>query len=276
MRIDRKPLLTIAFVLISSIAVAANVRGGQPASSAAVDTSTVASASTAATDSTASKEAATTSSASTAPKDAATTPASPPVAAAPKLPLAGVDVLVDPGHGGTDPGAMRAGIEEKNITLAVSLSLRTKLRAQGARVEMTRESDVPVALLDRLADSNKLCPDLFLSVHVNAVRKATVTGIETYYFDKRSEPLANVVLDTLSSRLGENANWSHERSLRVLHENRAPATLAEIGYLTNPGTRDRLKSPVYQDKVADALARSLISYFAQPGVPRGCQRSGVN
>lgn len=185
-------------------------------------------------------------------------------------PLAGKKLLIDPGHGGTDPGAMRAGVEEKNITLAVALALQTKLTALGATVDMTRTMDTPVPLPVRLADSNQRCPDLFLSIHVNAVSRSNITGIETYYYGNRSAPLAQLVLDKLSADLRETAKWSHDRSLFVLNGNRVPATLAEIGYLTNPQTRSKLNTPAYQDKVASALADSVLAYFSKPQSERGC------
>jgi len=201
------------------------------------------------------------------PKPAAAQASTPPV---PLKQLSGRRILVDAGHGGTDPGAMRAGVEEKDVTLDVSLLLRDKLKDLGASVDMTRDSDVFIPLPDRLAHSNNTCPDLFVSVHVNAIKKAGISGIETYYFDDRSKPLAGVVLKTLSVRLHENAKWSHSRDLFVLDGNRVPATLAEIGYITNPATRAKLRTTAYQDKVASALADSVVTYLATPGAEHGC------
>jgi N-acetylmuramoyl-L-alanine amidase len=186
-------------------------------------------------------------------------------------PLLGRTILIDPGHGGKDPGAGRAGVEEKNITLAVSLLLRGRLQALGANVDLTRAVDEAVPLTVRLTDSNTICPDLFLSVHVNSVRDSHINGIETYYYDGRGQLLARHILDTLALELHQQAKWSHARDLKVLVGNRAPATLAEIGYLTNPAGRAELRDPGYQDKVAGALADSLVGYFANPGSPRGCQ-----
>jgi len=198
--------------------------------------------------------------------DSAPKPAVAPI----KRILAGRKILVDAGHGGTDPGAMRAGAEEKDITLNVSLRLRDKLEDLGATVDMTRDSDVFIPLPDRLTVSNSRCPDIFVSVHVNAVKEPAITGIETYYFDDRSKPLAGVVLNTLSTQLHESAKWSHARDLFVLDGNRVPATLAEIGYITNSGSRAKLITPTYQDKVASALADSVVAYLETPGAEHGC------
>lgn len=195
-------------------------------------------------------------------------PAAPP----PPPPLAGTEVLIDPGHGGDDPGAISGGYQEKDITLAVSLSLRDKLTALGARVEMTRDVDKTLTLQERLDASNNSCPDVFVSVHVNAIKNPQMRGLETYYHDDRDKVLAERALNTLSVELKETPKWSHARNLFVLNGNLVPATLVEIGYLTNGDTRKLLVTKAYQDKVASALSTTLVGYFKTPHVERGCPR----
>lgn len=195
-------------------------------------------------------------------------PAAPP----PPPPLAGTEVLIDPGHGGDDPGAISGGYQEKDITLAVSLSLRDKLTALGARVEMTRDVDKTLSLQERLDASNNSCPDVFVSVHVNAIKNPQMRGLETYYHDDRDKVLAERALNTLSVELKETPKWSHARNLFVLNGNLVPATLVEIGYLTNGDTRKLLVTKAYQDKVASALSTTLVGYFKTPHVERGCPR----
>jgi N-acetylmuramoyl-L-alanine amidase len=185
-------------------------------------------------------------------------------------PLLGKTILIDPGHGGSDPGAISGGVEEKTVILNVSLLLRSKLEALGATVDMTRDSDQTLTLQERLDASNRICPDVFIAVHGNSVAKSQIRGIETYYFDSRDQKLAELVLDTVSLKLKEQARWSHARNLFVLDGNDVPATLVEIGYLTNPTTRALLNTPAYQDKVASALTDSLVAYLADSGSERGC------
>ena len=156
------------------------------------------------------------------------------------------------------------------MTLNVSLLLRSKLEALGATVDMTRDSDQTLTLQERLDASNRICPDLFIAVHGNSVSKTQIRGIETYYFDSRDQKLAELVLDTVSLKLKEQAKWSHARNLFVLDGNDVPATLVEIGYLTNPTTRALLNTPAYQDKVASALTDSLVAYLADSGAEKGC------
>ena len=155
-------------------------------------------------------------------------PAAQQVAPQPPRPLANRVVLLDAGHGGTDPGTMWGNYKEKNITLAVVLSLKAKLIALGARVETTRDTDTTVALQDRLDKSNQTCPDVFVSVHVNAVKSSAINGIETYWYDQRDQALADLSLSTVATNLKETPKWSHQRTLKVLHDKNVPATL-EIG-----------------------------------------------
>ena len=197
-------------------------------------------------------------------------PAAQQVAPQPPRPLANRVVLLDAGHGGTDPGTMWGNYKEKNITLAVVLSLKAKLIALGARVETTRDTDTTVALQDRLDKSNQTCPDVFVSVHVNAVKSSAINGIETYWYDQRDQALADLSLSTVATNLKETPKWSHQRTLKVLHDNNVPATLVEVGYLTNARTRKLLVTKSYQDRIASALADTLLAYFKNPNSERGC------
>jgi N-acetylmuramoyl-L-alanine amidase len=97
-------------------------------------------------------------------------------------------VVVDPGHGGSDPGAMGiGGLREKLVTLRIARALRPKLEAQGLRVVLTREGDDTLSLEERTAIAEGVGGDLFLSIHANAAPRAQLQGIETYYLDKSHE-----------------------------------------------------------------------------------------
>lgn len=110
-------------------------------------------------------------------------------------------IVIDPGHGGRDPGALGpAGGQEKDITLDVALRLRDRLaRRQGARVLLTRERDVEVPLGQRVAFANDHDADLFVSIHVNSIPDASVAPLETYYFGLQADD------ETLRLAHGENA-----------------------------------------------------------------------
>jgi N-acetylmuramoyl-L-alanine amidase len=96
-------------------------------------------------------------------------------------------VVVDPGHGGDDPGARRGGLVEKDVTLRIARALRPRLEAEGLRVVLTRDADRTRSLEERTALAEGVGGDLFLSLHVNAAPRRELHGIETYYLDKSHE-----------------------------------------------------------------------------------------
>jgi N-acetylmuramoyl-L-alanine amidase len=104
-------------------------------------------------------------------------------------------IVVDPGHGGHDPGTIgRAGLQEKDLVLDVSLRLAALLKSElGAEVIMTRTADVYVSLEERTAIANSEGADLFLSVHANSSRSPEARGIETYFLNFAADPHAEAV-----------------------------------------------------------------------------------
>ena len=100
-------------------------------------------------------------------------------------------VVIDPGHGGTDPGAIgRTGTTEKQLTLQLSLALAERLRAAGYEVLLTREDDSSVSLQERTDFANGVDADLFISIHINSARNRRLRGFETYYLDMAVDPSA--------------------------------------------------------------------------------------
>ncbi len=100
-------------------------------------------------------------------------------------------VVIDPGHGGTDPGAIgRTGATEKELTLALSEALATRLRASGYEVLLTRDQDRTVSLEERTKFANRVGADLFISMHVNSARNRKLRGFETYYLNLANDPTA--------------------------------------------------------------------------------------
>ena len=100
-------------------------------------------------------------------------------------------VVIDPGHGGTDPGAIgRTGATEKDLTLALSRALAARLRESGYEVILTREEDRTVSLQERTEFANRVDADLFISMHVNSARNRKLRGFETYYLNLANDPTA--------------------------------------------------------------------------------------
>ena len=102
-------------------------------------------------------------------------------------------VVLDPGHGGHDPGAMGKGLNEADLTLDVALRLEALLQAEGLEVVLTRRTDVYVPLEERTAIANRENADLFLSIHANASRNTSAQGVETYFLSFASSPDAEAV-----------------------------------------------------------------------------------
>lgn len=196
-------------------------------------------------------------------------------------------VVLDPGHGGKDPGAMSGGREEKTLTLDIARRVRNLLEAAGVKVVMTRDEDKFVDLDKRPAVAAKKGGDVFVSIHINAARDRSVRGIETYVtasenFPPTSEARlagkypkkpnndfnhSNTVLGHQIHAALRNFTRAEDRGLRharfvVIRESKVPAVLVECGFVTNPDEGYRLGLPSYRDTLAQAIAQGILNYFA--------------
>lgn len=178
-------------------------------------------------------------------------------------------VLLDPGHGGRDPGCVSPdGREEKAITLTVAQELARRLGEAGVTVHHTRQTDAFVSLNERVAHARRLQPDLFISIHVDSCQRPGPRGY-TIFVPRRCEE------NSPSQRLGRavdgrlavlNRNGRgvrhHDANLRVLEKTTVPAVLVELGFLSNPTERRKLTSDSYQQRLAAALAEAVQDYLA--------------
>jgi N-acetylmuramoyl-L-alanine amidase len=179
-------------------------------------------------------------------------------------------IVLDAGHGGTDPGAMRADIQEKDITLGIIEKLKKILETKGARIVLTRHDDTFVSLEDRVKVTNQVGPNLFLSVHINSLESTSnIYGIETYFQTELSRPLAERVHASLVAGLAAPDRNIRRARFYVINHTPVPAILAEVGYITNKTERDKLNSAEYQQKVASALARGVMLYLQDTGAGGG-------
>lgn len=175
-----------------------------------------------------------------------------------------VTIVLDAGHGGSDPGAQRAGVSEKEITLAIASKLKKALEQAGANVQMTRTDDTFVSLEDRVKLTNSTSPDLFLSVHINALESTSdIHGIETYYQTDQSKPLAECIHKMLVDLLEAPDRSVRKARFYVINHTPVPAILAEVGFISNNEEREKLISSDYQNKVADALTQGVILYLSR-------------
>ncbi|PWT97936.1 MAG: hypothetical protein C5B53_07400 [Candidatus Melainabacteria bacterium] len=176
----------------------------------------------------------------------------------------GLQVVLDPGHGGSDPGARRNGIEEKELTLSIINTLRQRLEKRGIKVTLTRSDDSFVSLEDRVKLTNTVTPNLFLSVHINSLDgESDIRGIETYYQTGQSKPFADSIHDCLVNNLEVPDRYVRKARFYVINHTAVPAVLAEVGFISCKEERERLISYDYQDRIAKALEQGVILYLVK-------------
>ena len=178
--------------------------------------------------------------------------------------LAGVRVVVDPGHGGSDPGAIgSAGYREKDINLAISQYLVRFLKEYGATVQLTRSGDYYLSLAERVAISNGSGAEIFVSIHCNSFGDSSKQGVETFYHAKspQSKSFAQHVQEQLVSLRPCIDRKAKEGNLYVLRENLALAILTEVAFISNPQEEALLADPEYQQKVGRAIADGIEAFL---------------
>jgi cell division protein YceG involved in septum cleavage/N-acetylmuramoyl-L-alanine amidase/peptidoglycan hydrolase-like protein with peptidoglycan-binding domain len=199
-------------------------------------------------------------------------------------PLAGKTIVLDPGHGGRDPGARFAfgdgvRLKESELVLGITLKLAGLLQDHGATVEMTRCRDAHVPLRWRADFANRADTDLFVSIHLNGSPDEQRNATETYYASDDGERPARYLFGTYTTpglwgtlnraRRLENGGVQ-KRQFTVLREARAPSVLTESLYLTSPREAAALRWPLRRrssrlDEIVRGHLRGIVSYFANPG-----------
>ncbi|MFD1927331.1 SH3 domain-containing protein [Sporosarcina siberiensis] len=176
--------------------------------------------------------------------------------------LKGLTIVVDPGHGGNDRGSTGArGTDEKDITLLTSERLASKLKAAGANVILTRESDAYVSLRKRVAVSHQVEADAFISVHYDATTTPSVGGFTTYYMHERQKSLAMYVNDGLASSVALRNRGAQPGDFLVLRENRQNAVLIELGFISNPGEELSVTTDSFREQASLGIYNGLLNYF---------------
>lgn len=207
-------------------------------------------------------------------------------------------VVIDPGHGGVDPGAIGiAGQREKHMTLLFSQALKQELATicPNLKVVLSRNSDLKLSLQARVAFIESHSPDFFLSVHMDAFHDSSVSGLTLFYGDHKqqssAEPLGfssknnqtrvEWLLQTLiNHQRPVNSRWlaisiinrldlnlrhdslPHLDDLRVLRA-KVPGVLLEIGYLSNHHDTERIKNPRSRRRLARQVAEGLVDYWQE-------------
>lgn len=215
-----------------------------------------------------------------------TGPSAPPPSASPSEPPATAKpmsryVTIDAGHGGTDPGAVykdedgNAVAEEKDINLGVALKVQKKLEAAGVRVHMIRTTDTYVDFQKVGSIANEMGTSLFVSVHTNSFVADNASGIETWgyldggsdYGGMTSKKLSQNILDELIKATGANNRGVKDgKELAVIRTTEMPATLVELGFITNTEERQKMMSESYRDTLAEAIATGILKSLTEMGL----------
>ncbi|TSB44679.1 N-acetylmuramoyl-L-alanine amidase [Alkalicoccobacillus porphyridii] len=178
--------------------------------------------------------------------------------------VSGQTIVIDPGHGGSDPGATANGLQEKEVVLDVGQRAAEKLRASGANVIMTRSTDEFIELEERAAIANREGASIFVSIHANAAAATSAVGTESFHFPTSSEGqrLASAIQTELVSELGTRDRGVKDANFSVLRNTAMPATLLELGFITNPEEAERMKSSSFRESAANAIHDGVSTYYA--------------
>ncbi len=180
-------------------------------------------------------------------------------------------IVLDAGHGGKDPGAVRENIYEKNITLSIIKFTEELFANSDIKVYYTRTKDVFLSLQERTGFVKTVEADLFVSLHMNASVLETARGTEVYYSKENknvsahgltSNKLAKVLQNNLYVAMDTKSRGVINNDYYVVRYNSVPAVLIELGFISNKEERNKLTDKIYQQKAANAIYESIIEIFS--------------
>ncbi len=179
-------------------------------------------------------------------------------------------VVIDPGHGGPDPGAIGiGGLRETDVVLDVSKTVQKLLSEKGAQVRLTRTNEVDMDLPPRVSLANRANADIFVSIHANASRgkRRDVNGLETFYYRGwRGRLLARrIQKQILKVSPGSPDRGVKQGRFYVIKNTKMPAVLVEIGFLTGRLDARRLEKSIHRKRIAYAIAKGILEYLSKVG-----------
>lgn len=196
---------------------------------------------------------------------AASAPAVASTPSIPAVPQGELVVVIDPGHGGRDPGAIGiGGLREKDINIAVSRRIQQTLQQRGVTAIMTRDNDTYVTLEGRTVFADRVGADVFVSVHSNAISlsRPEVNGLETYYYSS-GQRLAEVIHNSILQRVSIANRGVRQARFYVLRRTSMPAVLVETGFVTGSTDAARFRNPAVMNQMADAIAEGILAYLGR-------------
>lgn len=174
-------------------------------------------------------------------------------------------IVIDPGHGGYQPGTVVNGVQEKDITLAVALKLRDELRASGATVYMIREDDSYMKAEERPGVAATYDPDIFVSIHINSWTTDKPKGTEVHYIEK-DNGISKSLAECIQNAIIEDFNTVDrglvsDSNLVINRLSTMPSCLVEMAFLSNPSDFELLTSADFPDRMAKSIAKGILEFF---------------
>lgn len=187
-------------------------------------------------------------------------PATP--ASAARKDLSGIKIVIDPGHGGKDSGALGpSGLRESNTALSISKHLRNYLTKAGAKVIMTREDDRFIPLPERANIANRAKAQRFVSVHLNSAANRGANRTETYFHKPAAAKMAGRIQGNMIGKLGFANGGSKTADFAVIKRTNMPGILTESAFISNPRVEAKLKTDSFKRKTAQAIYKGIMADY---------------
>lgn len=182
-------------------------------------------------------------------------------------------IILDAGHGGTDPGALHGQVMEKNINYTIVCTyLKELFEKSDIKVYYTRETDTYISLSERAEFASEVGADLFISLHANTFTSATVNGTQIYYSSANnkkdstgfcSSVLAKKLVNKICPAIGTKNRGYSDSNYYVVKHNSVPAVLIELGFMTNKSDFVKLTDAAYQKKAAQAIFEAVTEVYEE-------------
>lgn len=172
-------------------------------------------------------------------------------------------IFIDPGHGGTDPGASGHGLKEKDVVLDLALALAKQLEAYNCQIKLARDKDIYLSLGERTKLANDWGADLYFSIHINGHSNVEANGYEDFTYPNVSQTTTNIrnaihaEVAPVWTSAGRANRGMKTANFQVLRETRMPAVLLENGFITNARDAELLKDPAFRGRLVEAMAKGI-------------------
>lgn len=189
------------------------------------------------------------------------------------LPLSGKIIIIDPGHGGKDPGTISGDTYESDINLKISKYLEIELAKMGATVILTREGNYDLSTPNakwrkksdfdnRIKLINNSKANLYLSIHLNYLTDTKYYGAQVFYNSEENKKIANIIQEKLNNTLKNDREIKKIPTRTYMYSKLSiPGVLIECGFLSNYKEKELLKTPEYQQKIAKIITDGIIEYY---------------